>query len=180
MPAVKKGNYINLDNCKPSLALCPIRIGFSEITGIPGHVLEDYSPNMTEYRISQLRQDIKHRLIDVINGAFFCITKHELQPDVKKVDRAFKAITTLYDSETMELLRDIKRIVTKIKTREKAINKLSAFLQFYAKLISHYNKLYGQVTFIKVEEIKSTIIKTMRENRVSQDDISIIENINII
>ena len=182
LPAVKKGNYINLDNCKPSFALCPVRVGFSEVTGIPGHILEDYSPNMTEYRISQLRQDIKHHLIDVINGAFFCITKHDLQPNLKKVDRAFKAITNLYDSDTMELLRDIKRIATKTKTREKAINNLSAFLQFYAKLIAHYNKLYGheQVTFLRAEEVKSVILNTMRENRISQDDISAIESINII
>ena len=182
MPAIKKGNYINLDNCKPSFALCPVRVGFSEITGIPGHVLEDYSPKMTEYRISTLRYDIKNHLIDVINGAFFCITKHDLQPDVKKITKAFKSMTTLYDSDTMELLRDIKRIVTKIKTREKAINNLSAFLHFYAKLIAHYNKLYGheQVTFTMAEEIKSTILNTMRENHISQNDIAAIENINII
>lgn len=43
MPALKQGSYFNLDNCKPSFALCPIKIGFSEITGIPGHVLEDFS-----------------------------------------------------------------------------------------------------------------------------------------
>ena len=182
MPAIKKGNYINLENCKPSFALCPVRVGFSEITGIPGHILEDYSPEMTSRRISQLRQDIKHHLIDVINGAFFCITKHDLQPNLKKVAKAFNSMTTLYDSDTMELLRDIKRIATKIKTREKAINNLSAFLKFYAKLIAHYNKLYGheQVNFLTVEEIKSTILETMRENRISQDDISIIESINII
>ena len=181
LPAIKKGNYLNLDNCKPSFALCPIRVGFSEITGIPGHVLEDYSPEMTSYRISQLRNDIKHYLIDVINGAFFCITKHDLQPDVKKITKAFKSMTTLYDSDTMELLRDIKRIATKIKTREKAINNLSAFLHFYAKLIAHYNKLYGQeqVTFITVEDIKSTLINMMRENNISQNDISVIESINI-
>ena len=182
MPAIKKGDYINLENCKPSFALHLIEVGFSKITGIPGHILEDYYPKMTEHRISTLRYDIKHHLIDVINGAFFCITKHDLQPDVKKVDRAFNFMTTLYDSDTMELLRDIKRIATKIKTREKAINNLSAFLKFYAKLIAHYNKLYGneQVTFLMAEEIKSVIINTMIENHISQDDIAAIENINII
>lgn len=182
MPARKKGNYINLDNCKPSFALCPVRVGFSEITGIPGHVLEDFSSKMTEYRISQLRYDIKYYLIDVINGAFFCITKHNLQPDIKKVAKAFNSMKTLYDSDTMEILRDIKRIATKIKTREEAINKLGAFLKFYVKLIAHYNKLYGheQVNFLTVEEIKSVILDTMRENKVSQDDIAIIESINIL
>ena len=181
LPAIKKGNYLNLDNCKQSFALCPIRVGFSEITGIPGHVLEDYSPNMTKYRINKLSYDIEHHLIDVINGAFFCITKHDLQPNIKKIDKAFNSMMTLYDSDTMAILRDIKRIVTKIKTREEAINKLGAFLQFYAKLIAHYNKLYGheQATFLTVEEIKSTILETMRENRVSPDDISVIESINI-
>ena len=182
LPALKKGNYINLEKCKPSLALCPIKFGFSKITGIPGHVLEDYSPEMTSYRISELKYDIKHQLIDVINGAFFCITDSNKKPDTKKIDKAFRAMTTLYDSETMELLRGIKRIVTKIKTREEAINNLSAFLKFYAKLIAHYNKLYGheQVTFLKAEEIKSTILKTMRENKVSPAEISIIKRINII
>ena len=180
MPAIKKGNYINLDNCKPSISLRQIEVGFSEITGVPGHVLEDYSPEMTSYRINELKYDIKHHLIDVINGAFFCITKHDLQPDVKKVAKAFNSMITLYDSGTMELLRDIKRIATKIKTREEAINNLSAFLKFYAKLIAHYNKLYGQVTFLTVEEIKSTIIDTMIENKISQNDISVIENIDIV
>ena len=181
MPAIKKGNYINLDNCKAPLALHSVKVGFSEIAGMPGHVLEDFSPEMTSRRISTLRNDIKHHLIVVINGAFFCITKCDLQPDIKKVAKAFKSMTTLYDSETMELLRDIKRIVTKINTREEAISSLSAFLKFYEKLIAHYNKLYGheQVTFITVEEIKSTILETMRNNKVSQDDISVIESINI-
>ena len=182
MPALKKGNYINLENCKPSISLHHIEVGFSKITGIPGHVLEDFSPRMTEYRINTLRHDIKSHLVDAINGAFFCITDFNKKPDTKKIDSAFRAMITSYDSDTMELLRDIKRIVTKIKTREEAINNLSAFLKFYAKLIAHYNKLYGheQVTFLKAEEIKSTILKTMRENRISQDDIAAIESINII
>ena len=182
MPALKKGNYINLENCKPSISLHHIEVGFSKITGIPGHILEDFSPKMTEYRISKLRYTLKSHLIDVLNGAFFCITDSNKKPDTKKIDSAFRAMITSYDSDTMELLRDIKRIVTKIKTREEAINNLSAFLKFYAKLIAHYNKLYGheQVTFLKAEEIKSTILKTMRENRISQDDIAAIESINII
>ena len=182
LPAIKKGNYINLENCKPSISLHHIEVGFSKITGIPGHILEDFSPRMTEHRISTLRYTIKNHLVDVINGAFFCITDFNKKPDTKKIDSAFRAITTLYDSDTMELLRDIKRIVTKIKTREEAINNLSAFLKFYTKLIAHYNKLYGheQVTFLMAEEIKSTILKTMRENRISQDDIAAIESINII
>ena len=182
LPAIKKGNYINLENCKPSISAHHIEVGFSKITGIPGHILEDFSPKMTEYRINTLRHDIKHHLIDVINGAFSCITDFNKKPNIKKVDRAFKSMTTLYDSETMELLRDIKRIVTKIKTREEAINNLSALLKFYAKLIAHYNKLYGhgQVTFLMAEEIKSTILKTMRENKVSPAEISIIKSINII
>ena len=182
LPALKKGNYINLENCKPSISLHHIEVGFSKITGIPGHILEDFSPKMTEYRISTLRYTLKSHLIDALNGAFFCITDFNKKPNIKKVDRAFKSMTTLYDSDTMELLRDIKRILTKIKTREEAINNLGAFLKFYAKLIAHYNKLYGheQVTFLKAEEIKSTILKTMRENRISQDDIAAIESINII
>ena len=182
LPAFKKGNYINLENCKPSISLHHIEVGFSKITGIPGHILEDFSPRMTEYRISTLRYTIKNHLVDVINGAFFCITDFNKKPDTKKIDSAFRAMITSYDSKTMELLRDIKRIVTKIKTREEAINNLSALLKFYAKLIAHYNKLYGheQVTFLKAEEIKSTILKTMRENRISQDDIATIESINII
>lgn len=181
MPATKKGSYFNLDNCKPSFALCPVRIGFSEITGIPGHVLENYSPKTMVYRIKTLRYDIQHHLIAVINGAFFCVTKHGLQPDVKKVVKAFNSMTTLYDSDTMELLRDIKRIAIKIKTREEAINNLGAFLKCYTKLIAHYNKLYGygQEKFLMAEEVKSVILNTMRENRVSPDDISIIDNINI-
>ena len=182
MPALKKGNYINLENCKPSISLHHIEVGFSKITGIPGHILEDFSPKMTEYRISKLRYTLKSHLIDVLNGAFFCITDSNKKPDTKKIDSAFRAMITSYDSDTMELLRDIKRIVTKIKTREEAINNLGALLKFYAKLIAHYNKLYGheQVTFLKAEEIKSTILKTMRENRISQDDIAAIESINII
>ena len=137
---------------------------------------------MTEYRINTLRHDIKSHLVDVINGAFFCITDFNKKPDTKKIDSAFRDMITSYDSKTMELLRDIKRIVTKTKTREEAINNLSAFLKFYVKLIAHYNKLYGheQVTFLKAEEIKSTILKTMRENSISQDDIATIESINII
>ena len=182
MPAIRKGDYSNLDNCKPSFALHPVKIGFSEITGIPGHVLEDFSSEMTEYRINILKHNIKHHLIDVINGAFFCITDSEKNPDTKKVVKAFNSMITLYDSETMELLRDIKRIATKTKTREKAINNLSAFLKFYAKLIAHYNKLYGQeqVNFIKAEEIKSTILETMIKNEISQNDIAIIDNIDIV
>ena len=182
LPAIKKGNYINLENCKPSISLHHIEVGFSKITGIPGHILEDFSPKMTEYRISTLRYTLKSHLIDALNGAFFCITDFHKKPDTKKIDYAFRDMTTLYDSDTMELLRDIKRILTKIKTREEAINNLSALLKFYAKLIAHYNKLYGheQVTFLKAEEIKSTILKTMRENRISQDDIAAIESINII
>ena len=97
MPALKKGNYINLENCKPSFALRQIEVGFSKITGIPGHILEDFSPRMTEYRISTLRHDIKHHLIDVINGAFFCITDFNKKPDTKKIDSAFRAMITLYD-----------------------------------------------------------------------------------
>ena len=182
MPALKKGNYFNLENCKPSISLHHIEVGFFKITGIPGHVLEDFSSKMTEYRISTLRHDIKNYLIDVINGAFFCITDFNKKPDTKKIDSAFRAMITSYDSDTMELLRDIKRIVTKIKTREEAINNLGVVLKFYAKLIAHYNKLYGheQVTFLMAEEIKSTIIKTMRENKISQDDIAAIESIHII
>ena len=182
MPARKEGNYFNLENCKPSLALCPIKVGFSEITGIHGHILEDYSPEMTSYRISELKYDIKHQLIDVINGAFFCITDCNKNPDIKKIDKAFRAMKTLYDSEAMELLRDIKRITTKIKTRGEAIANLGAFLKPYAKLIAHYNKLYGheQVTFLMAEEIKSTILNTMIENNISQNDISVIESINIV
>ena len=182
LPALKKGNYINLENCKPSISLHHIEVGFSKITGIPGHILEDFSPKMTEYRISKLRYTLKSHLIDALNGAFFCITDSNKKPDTKKIDSAFRAMTTLYDSDTMELLRDIKRIVTKIKTREEAINNLGALLKFYAKLIAHYNKLYGheQVTFLMAEEIKSTILKTMRENRIAQDDIAAIESINII
>lgn len=181
MSAIKKGNYFNLENCKPSFALCPVRVGFSEIIGIPGHILEDYSPEMTDYKISALKNDIKHHLIDVINGAFYCITDSNKNPDVKKIAKAFRGMTTLYDADTMELLRDIKRIVTKIKTREKAINNLSAFLKFYSKLIARYNTLPGhkQVTFLTVEEIKSTILNTMIENKISPDDIARIESINI-
>lgn len=41
MPAIKRGNYINLEHCKPSLNLHLIKVGFSEITGISGHVLDD-------------------------------------------------------------------------------------------------------------------------------------------
>ena len=133
LPALKKGNYINLENCKPSFALRQIEVGFSKITGIPGHILEDFSPRMTEYRISTLRYTIKNHLVDVINGAFFCITDSNKKPDTKKIDSAFRAMITSYDSDTMELLRDIKRIVTKTKTREEAINNLSAFLKFYTK-----------------------------------------------
>ena len=182
LPALKKGNYINLENCKPSISLHHIEVGFSKITGIPGHILEDFSPRMTEYRISTLRYTLKSHLIDALNGAFFCITDFNKKPDTKKIDSAFRAMTTLYDSDTMGLLRDIKMIATKIKTREEAINNLGSFLKFYAKLIAHYNKLYGheQVTFLKAEEIKSTILKTMRENSISQDDIAAIESINII
>ena len=182
LPALKKGNYINLENCKPSIALHHIEVGFSKITCIPGHILEDFSSKMTEYRISKLRYTLKSHLIDALNGAFFCITDFNKKPDTKKIDSAFRAMITLYDSDTMELLRDIKRIVTKIKTREEAINNLGVFLKFYTKLITHYNKLYGheQVTFLREEEIKSTILKTMRENRISQDDIAAIESINII
>lgn len=182
MPAHKKGDDFNLDNCKPSFALCPVRVGFAEIIGIPGHILEDYSPKMTDYRISDLKTDIKTHLIDAINGAFYCLIKSDLQPDVKKVAKAFKDMTTLYDTDTMELLRDIKRIVTKIKTRKEAINNLGAFLKMYAKLIARYNTLPGheQVTFLTVEEIKSTILNTMIENKISPDDVSVIESIKII
>lgn len=182
MPAHVKGDEFNLDNCKPPFALCPVRVGFAEITCIPGHILEDYSPKMTDYRISDLKTDIKTHLIDVINGAFYCIIKSDLQPDIKKVAKAFKAMTTLYDTDTTELLRDIKRVVTKIKTRKESINNLSAFLRLYAKLIARYNTLPGseQVTFLTVEEIKSTILKSMIENKISPDDIAVIESIKII